>query len=201
MNYKKILINLLLLLILISLIFIGIFVYKKYDEQKKREEADNIELTEIGYGSKVSPIGYTNASGILGAFINAYNESNGEQLVSIMNLVGTYIYSEFGEENFDSKYEEILSKPDEFKDLIIMQYSLQKEEAGIIEGVKSDSVTLSLIENEEINDVSKYLSKMTAKIRTVSEAEGIDKVDELEFILLHRDKAYYIMNYLPVTEK
>ena len=201
MNYKKILINLLLLLILISLIFIGIFVYKKYDEHRKKEEADNIELTEIGYGSKVSPIGFTDASGILNAFISAYNESNGEQLVSIMNLVGTYIYSEFGEENFDSKYEEILSKPDEFEDLIIMQYSLQKEEAGIIEGVKSDSVTLSLIENEEINDVSKYLSKMTAKIRTVSETEGIDKVDELEFILLHRDKAYYIMNYLPVTEK
>ena len=77
-----------------------------------------------------------------------------------------------------------------------MQYSLKKEETGIISGVENNSsVELTLIENSEITDVSKYLSKMTAKIRTVSQVENIDEIDTLEFILLHRDGAYYVMQY------
>ena len=54
---------------------------------------------------------------------------------------------------------------------------------------------MELIENSQIEDVSKYLSKMTAKIRTISETEGIDEVDTLEFLLLHRDGAYHLMKY------
>ena len=77
-----------------------------------------------------------------------------------------------------------------------MQYSLKKEETGIISGVENNSsVELTLIENSEITDVSKYLSKMTAKIRTVSQVENIDEIDTLEFLLLHRDGAYNIIKF------
>lgn len=196
MNVKKFLINLLLILVLVGLVCIGLYFNRKIDAQEKAEAEANIQLTEIGYGSEISSVGYENANAILSNFVGAYNDSNGEKLVSMMNLVGMYIYSEYGEENFDQKYEEILSAPNEYEDLIIMQYSLQQEEANIIAATEETSgVELTLVENTEIEDTSKYLSKMTAKIRTVSESEGVDQVDELEFILLHRDKAYYIINY------
>lgn len=196
MNKKKVLINLLLLLILISLVCFGIFLYKKVKNNQEKNATKNVVLKDIGYDSQVSPVGFANAKGILNNFIEAYNTSDGKKLASIMNLVGTYIYSEYGEAEFDKKYEEILVEPNEYKDLIIMQYSLKKQEEALISALNSYKVQVSLIENSEIEDVTKYLSKMSAKIRTVSEQDGIDQIDELEFLLLHRDGTYYVMDYV-----
>ena len=124
-----------------------------------------------------------------------------------MDLVATYIYSDCeNESEFDTKYVDKLSRNLDTQELILMQYSLKKEETGIISGVENNSsVELTLIENSEITDVSKYLSKMTAKIRTVSQVENIDQVDTLEFLLLHRDGAYNIIKFemidsVPYTE-
>ena len=50
------------------------------------------------------------------------------------------------------------------------------------------------MENSEIQDVTKYLSKMTAKIKIVSEKEGIDEVSDVQFILLHREDTYYVID-------
>lgn len=195
MDKKKIFVNLLLCVILLAIVAGGVIVYRKYEDQRRQEELENIQLIDIGYGSEVSQIGYENASAILNHFINAYNNSDGESLVAIMDLVSTYIYSEYGESEFDNKYVEILSNPSEYEDLIIMQTSLKQEEAALIQGMEENSVQLTLVDNSEIEDVSKYLSKMTAEIRTVSEADGIDEIDKLEFLLLHRDTRYYIINY------
>ena len=81
-----------------------------------------------------------------------------------------------------------------------MQYSLKNQEQALVNSILETNVTLELIENSEIQDVTKYLSKMTAKIRTISPDEGIDQTDTLEFLLLHKDKSYYIMNYYLIDE-
>ena len=177
MDKKKIFVNLLLCVILLAIVAGGVIVYRKYEDQRRQEELENIQLIDIGYGSEVSQIGYENASAILNHFINAYNNSDGESLVAIMDLVSTYIYSEYGESEFDNKYVEILSNPSEYEDLIIMQTSLQQEEAALIQGMEENSVQLTLVDNSKIEDVCKYLSKMTAEIITVFEADGIDEID------------------------
>ena len=120
-----------------------------------------------------------------------------------MDQVGLYIYveeSDGDETKFDDKYEEILSNPSDYDDLIVMQYSLKNQEQALVNSILETNVTLELIENSEIQDVTKYLSKMTAKIRTISPDEGIDQTDTLEFLLLHKDKSYYIMNYYLIDE-
>lgn len=201
MSKKNFLINLLLVVTLIILITIGVFVGKKVKEQKGKDDGD-VKLKEIGYQSSVSPIGFKNAEGILLNFIDAYNNHDGAGVAQLMNLVGTYIYSECeNKDDFDKAYEEKLSVDREIDDVIIMQYSLQKQEKSIIEGVNNTDVKLTLVEHSEIEDKSKYLSKMTAKIRTVSESENIDETDTLEFILLHRDDTYYIMQYSLVASE
>ena len=202
MNRKKALINLLLLIIFIALIVIICIFYKKYDEDRKKEAVNNISLTEIGYGSEINKYGYDSADAILKNFTNGYNEHNGTSIVAMMDLVAKYIYNLAENENvdFDQKYVEILSNPNGYKDLYIMQYSLQQEEKGLVNFLNDTNVELTLIENTQIQDVSKYLSKFTAKIRTVSSVEGVDQEDTLEFLLSHKDKAYYVMDYYPIDK-
>ena len=65
MNKKKALINLLLLIILVALVVLICVFYKKYDEDRKKEAAENVTLTEIGYGSEIEKLGYDNANIIL----------------------------------------------------------------------------------------------------------------------------------------
>ena len=202
MNKKKALINLLLLIILVALVVLICVFYKKYDEDRKKEAAENVTLTEIGYGSEIEKLGYDNASIILKNFISGYNDHSGSKVASMMDLVAKYIYKLAEDENvdFDQKYVEILSNPNGYKDLYVMQFSLQQEEKGLVSFIDNTNVELSLVENTKIMDVSKYLSKFTAKIRTVSSVEGVDQEDTLEFLLSHKDKAYYIIDYYPIDE-
>jgi len=202
MNKKKAIINILLCIILVFLIILVVVLYKKEIKRIAKETAENVTLTEIGYGSEVQQLGYEDASGILSAFINAYNEKNGEGIIQIMDLVSAYIFEQADSniDKFDEKYVEILSNPSEYEDLVIMQYSLKNEETSLIQAINQVNVQLSVEENSEIEDLTKYLSKMTAKIKTVSEEEGINQVDNLEFLLLHKGDAYYILNYYAVDE-
>ena len=163
----------------------------------KNDKVNNeVVLRDIGYQSEVLPVGFNSANAILINFIGAYNEHDGKGVAQLMNLVATYIYSDCeNKDDFDKAYEDKLSIKNEVDDIILMQYTLQNQEKAIIDGVNNTDVKLTLIENSEIEDKSKYLSRMTAKIRTVSETEGVDEVDTLEFILLHRKDAYYIIEY------
>lgn len=203
MGKKNLLINVGLTILLIACVIIGVFLTKQDIKRREKEEKEDIKLTEIGYGSEIGQVGYQNANGILNAFIQSYNEHDGEGVASIMDQVGLYIYVEecdSDQSKFDDKYEEILSKPSDYDDLIVMQYSLQKQEQALVNSISETNVTLEVIENSEIQDVTKYLSKMTAKIRTISPDDGIDQTDTLEFLLLHKDKSYYIMNYYLIDE-
>lgn len=203
MEKKNLLINVGLTILLIACVIIGVVLTKQDIKRREKEGKEDIKLTEIGYGSEIGQVGYQNANGILNAFIQSYNEHDGEGVASIMDQVGLYIYVEECDSNqskFDDKYEEILSKPSDYDDLIVMQYSLQKQEQALVNSISETNVTLEVIENSEIQDVTKYLSKMTAKIRTISPDEGIDQSDTLEFLLLHKDKSYYIMNYYLIDE-
>lgn len=203
MEKKNLLINVGLTILLIACVIIGVFLTKQDIKRREKEAKENITLTDIGYETEIGQVGYDTASGILGAFIQAYNEHDGSGVAAIMDQVGLYIYveeSDGDETKFDDKYEEILSNPSDYDDLIVMQYSLKNQEQALVNSILETNVTLELIENSEIQDVTKYLSKMTAKIRTISPDEGIDQTDTLEFLLLHKDKSYYIMNYYLIDE-
>ena len=203
MGKKKLLINMGLVIILIVCMSASVVLAKKDKQRRDKEAKENITLTDIGYETEIGQVGYDTASGILGAFIQAYNEHDGSGVSAIMDQVGLYIYveeSDGDETKFDDKYEEILSNPSDYDDLIVMQYSLKNQEQALVNSILETNVTLELIENSEIQDVTKYLSKMTAKIRTISPDEGIDQTDTLEFLLLHKDKSYYIMNYYLIDE-
>lgn len=206
MKRRNFLLNLLLIMVLIALA-LGAYYFKiRIGTEETKIESHNVVLKDISYGSEIMQIGSTSASNIISNFIEAYNNKNGELLIQFMDLVATYIYSDCeNDSEFDKKYEEKLSSDIKSDEMILIQYSLQKEEKGIINGMANNNVQLTLVENSEIEDVSKYLSKMTAKIRTVSETEGIDEVDTLEFLLLHRDGVYNIIKYemkdsVPYTE-
>lgn len=203
MEKKKLLINIGLVIILIVCMGASVVLAKKDKQRRDKEAKENITLTDIGYETEIGQVGYDTASGILGAFIQAYNEHDGSGVAAIMDQVGLYIYVEecdSDQSKFDDKYEEILSKPSEYDDLIVMQYSLQKQEQTLVDSISQTNVALELVGGSEIQDVTKYLSKMTAKIRTVSADDGIDEVDTLGFLLLHRDQSYYIMDYYLADE-
>lgn len=196
---RKAIVNLLLLVILIVLLVVGVVLFRRNVEKNENTTENVVELREIGYGSSVSPIGYTTSKGILDTFISCYNEHDGEGVASIMDLVSTYIYSECEQdgEDFDKKYVEYLSVDSDIgeEELIIMQYSLQQEESDMIEAINATDVELTLIDYTEIEDISEYLSKFTATIRTVSVEDGIDEEDTLEFLLVHKSEAYYVIYY------
>lgn len=209
MSRKNFLVNLLMILVFIALALGAYYLKVRIGNEKEKTARVNEQavLKDIYYDSAVTQISYGEAGPIIQDFVGAYNNKNGEMLAQVMDLVATYIYSDCeNESEFDTKYVDKLSRNLDTQELILMQYSLKKEETGIISGVENNSsVELTLIENSEITDVSKYLSKMTAKIRTVSQVENIDEIDTLEFLLLHRDGAYNIIKFemidsVPYTE-
>lgn len=199
--------NIVLMIIFVILSVLVVWLYGKnvkIVKQKKVEaEESNVTLTEISYGSEVTQIGYTDAIGLLNSFISSYNDHDGKGVVSAMDMVAGYIYVEEAERDiskFDDNYVRILSNPEEYDNIILMRYTLPQQEKNIIESIDNTNVKLELVDNTEIEDISKYASKMTANIRTYSETEKIDQVDKLEFLLLHNSNAYYIIDYYVVDE-
>ncbi len=210
MDKRKKIENILLFAILIVLAILVVFLYnknvEKYEQEKTKEkelEEANVTLTEISYGSEITQIGHTEAQSLLNDFIVAYNNHDGKSVISIMDMVAGYIYvEEAGRDisKFDENYVRILSDPEKYDDIILMRYTLPKQEESLIESINNTNVNLELVDNTEIEDISKYSSKVTANIRTYSEAEKIDQVDKLEFFLLHSNNAYYIVDYYVVDE-
>lgn len=194
---KKSFTNILLLIFLIALIVVAYFLYGGYKEKAKQDKIENANLIEIDYGSDVVQIGSTKAGDILDTFIGAFNEHDGATVASIMDLVANYIYKQCEKDgsNFDEKYVEILSNPSGYDNLLEMQYELKAEENATIQAINSFNVQLTLVNHSDIQSTSKYLAKMTAKIRTVVPEEKVDEVDNLEFLLLKKNDAYYIMDY------
>lgn len=202
MEKKKIAINILLCIVLVVLVVLIVFLYDRNKKIWEKKAAENVTLTEISYGSEIVQIGYAEADGLLDAFVNAYNDHNGEAIIQIMDLVSAFIYEEVESDinKFDDKYVEILSNPSEYEDLILMQYSLKNQEKSLIDAISATNVTLSIEDYSEIEDVTKYLSKMTAQIRTISAEEGINQVDTLEFLLINKNNSYNILNYYVIDE-
>ncbi len=192
MEKKKALKNLGLLLILLILIIIIYFILVTQSSPQENV----VNLIDIAYGSIENRVGYRSASAILNNYIEGYNTSDGEKVLGMMDLVALYIYQEVDckDEEFDAKYEEILSNPSEYKDLILLQQTATKYEEDYIKEINNDSPVMTLVENSEIEDVTKYLSKMTAKIKIFSEKENIDEVSDVQFVLLHRNDTYYVMS-------
>lgn len=205
MNKKKIIFNSILLLLLVTLIVLICVLIKKDIKASESKQENEISIRVVNYGSQVSPVGYMSAESIVTNFINAYNEKNGKEVVSLFDLVGTYIYSECEKDidKFDQTYEDILavgSSTYSDEDFMIMQYSLQAEESRMIKAISDVNVELSLVSYSEIEDVTKYISKFTAEIHTYSESEAIDQTDILEFILLKSEGAYYLIDYYTIGE-
>ena len=198
---KKILVNFCLLLVLVGLVILAVVFWKNEEKRNADNQSENeVELTKIEYGSSVSQIGHSNVNDIINSFIDAYNNHSGSDLVSIMDLVATYIYSdcENPKEEFDDKYVECLTSNIDSADrsrLIILQSSVKQQEDSLIDSINKTNVELTLVDNTEIEDLSKYLSTFTANIRTVSADEGIDEVDNIKFTLLHEGSSYYIIDY------
>lgn len=196
MNKKNGLVNLLMLCIFIVLILTAIFFFTKIPDKNKENTNTTVVLKEVTYDSEVTALSFNSEDALINLFIEGYNNSEGAKVAQLMNFPAMYIYS--GCENksdFDKEYEETLGNDIPADELILMQYSLKQQETALISGINGNKVQLTLVENSNFQDTSKYLSKMTAKIRTVSEADGIDEVDTLEFILLKRDGHYSIIEY------
>lgn len=213
-NKRKKVENIFLLIIFLVLAVVVVILYNrnveidkekkaKEAEAKKNEEMENVTLIDIGYGSEIQQIGRMNAKAILDSFIVAYNTKSGEDIVSMSDFPAQYIFSQEVEEDiekFDEKYVEILSNPREYDNFVLMSSVLPKLEESAIEALKGYNVTLELIDYTEIEDVTRYISKLTADVKIYSEEENMDEVCKLEFLLLHRDKSYYIINYYMVGE-
>ena len=219
MKKKRLFIIISILLVVIIVLGVMFFVIRNNNKNVKKENEQQVsnvdnenkvdidaespeepELFEIGYGSEVEKIGYKNAANLLSHFINSYNQKDGDGVVAVMDLVALYIYNRSRDDNisFDDKYVEVLSNPAEYEELMLLEYSMKNEEDALIENISKTDVELTLIDNTEIEMVSKYLAKMTAKIRTVSESEGIDQEDTLEFLLINKFDSYYILNFYPI---
>lgn len=193
---KNNLVNVLLLFVFLALIATIVFFTMRISDTKKADEATKVELKEVLYDSAVTPVSVNSEDMLISTFINGYNNSDGATVAQLMNLPATYIYSECKEESeFDKKYEEKMTGEIPADELILMQYSLKQEETMMINNINELKVQLTLIERSDFKDISKYLAKLTAQIRTVSEEDGIDEIDTLEFTLLKREGHYSIINY------
>lgn len=197
--------NLILLAILVILIVAAIAIVKNSGKNKQENLVEEtIKLRAIGYGSTIQKFGYEDAGVIVNTFINGYNEHSGETVASNMDFVAMYIFSDCKdpEKEFDDKYVEYMRIDSQIsmEEIIILQNTAKQQEDGLVESINGTNVQLEVIEYTEIEDVSKYLAKFKAKIRTVSADEGIDQMDWVEFWLLHDEKAYYIINYYNTGE-
>lgn len=220
---KKILIfNIFLVVILIALIVIGIIRWIQVRPSNVETE-EEVVLKSVGYNSTIEHFGFKDANGITNAFISSFEELNGEKLAGMMNLGGTYIFSYVQDEltkegvakedlkkeaikRFDDKYVEVMKNPKDFSDFILMQYVMAEREEQIINGMPATVPNFEVIGDPKIEDLTKYLSKIDLTINVTSVPEGINELDIVELLLLHRDDTYYLMNYdlissVPENEK
>ena len=208
---RKLIGNIFLLILAVILIVTMVVLLGKY-KQNNQEPEEEVELKEVGYNTSIEHVGYKDAKGVADAFISSFEQLSGEKLASMMNLGGTYIYSYLEDKltkegvskenlqqevinHFDDQYYEVMKSPKDFSDFILMQYSMEEREQQIINGMPATCPNFIVIGEPEIQDMTKYLSKMDLSISVTSEAEGINEFDIVELLLLHRDDTYYLMQY------
>ena len=212
-NKKRLIGNILLLVWVIALIAVAVILVVRFNKSHPEEEkVDSGELKNVGFNNLVDHMGYPDPKNICRDFIKAFNTSDGELLASLMELPSEYIYDYIKYEveqegtaqdvdqetvkRFDDKYEEVMKNPREFKDFVLMQYEMEKKEKEIIDGMPEEAATLTLLNEPEVEEVTKYLSKMIIKVNVKNST--VDEDDTIELRLLHRNEAYFLMNYLLV---
>ena len=212
-NKKRLIGNFLLLVWVIALIAVAVILVVRFNKSHPEEEnVDSGELKNVGFNNLVDHMGYPDPKNICRDFIKAFNTSDGELLASLMELPSEYIYDYIKYEveqegtaqdvdqetvkRFDDKYEEVMKNPREFKDFVLMQYEMEKKEKEIIDGMPKEAATLTLLNEPEVEEVTKYLSKMIIKVNVKNST--VDEDDTIELRLLHRNEAYFLMNYLLV---
>ena len=212
-NKKRLIGNTLLLVWVIALIAVAVILVVRFNKSHPEEEkVDSGELKNVGFNNLVDHMGYPDPKNICRDFIKAFNTSDGELLASLMELPSEYIYDYIKYEveqegtaqdvdqetvkRFDDKYEEVMKNPREFKDFVLMQYEMEKKEKEIIDGMPKEAATLTLLNEPEVEEVTKYLSKMIIKVNVKNST--VDEDDTIELRLLHRNEAYFLMNYLLV---
>ena len=210
-NKKRLIGNTLLLVWVIALIAVAVILVVRFNKSHPEEEkVDSGELKNVGFNNLVDHMGYPDPKNICRDFIKAFNTSDGELLASLMELPSEYIYDYIKYEveqegtaqdvdqetvkRFDDKYEEVMKNPREFKDFVLMQYEMEKKEKEIIDGMPKEAATLTLLNEPEVEEVTKYLSKMIIKVNVKNST--VDEDDTIELRLLHRNEAYFLMNYL-----
>ena len=210
-NKKRLIGNILLLVWVIALIAVAVILVVRFNKSHPEEEkVDSGELKNVGFNNLVDHMGYPDPKNICRDFIKAFNTSDGELLASLMELPSEYIYDYIKYEveqegtaqdvdqetvkRFDDKYEEVMKNPREFKDFVLMQYEMEKKEKEIIDGMPKEAATLTLLNEPEVEEVTKYLSKMIIKVNVKNST--VDEDDTIELRLLHRNEAYFLMNYL-----
>ena len=65
----------------------------------------------------------------------------------------------------------------------------------MIYGMPETAPTYTLLNEAVIEDITTYLSKMDLLIHVESAELGLNEDDTIELMLLHRDQAYYLMDY------
>ena len=210
-NKKRLIGNFLLLVWVIALIAVAVILVVRFNKSHPEEEkVESGELKNVGFNNLVDHMGYPDPKNICRDFIKAFNTSDGELLASLMELPSEYIYDYIKYEveqegtaqdvdqetvkRFDDKYEEVMKNPREFKDFVLMQYEMEKKEKEIIDGMPKEAATLTLLNEPEVEEVTKYLSKMIIKVNVKNST--VDEDDTIELRLLHRNEAYFLMNYL-----
>lgn len=205
--------NILLLVWVIALIAVAVVLVVRFNKSHPEEEkVDPGELKNVGYNNLVDHMGYPDPKNLCRDFIQAFNTSDGELLASLMELPSEYIYDYIKYEveqegtaqdidqetvkRFDDKYEEVMKNPRDFKDFVLMQYEMEKKEKEIINGMPKEATVLTLLNEPEVEEVTKYLSKMIIKVNVKNST--VDEDDTIELRLLHRNETYFLMNYLLV---
>jgi len=199
--------------LVIALIAVAVVLVVRFNKSHPEEEkVDPGELKNVGYNNLVDHMGYPDPKNLCRDFIQAFNTSDGELLASLMELPSEYIYDYIKYEveqegtaqdvdqetvkRFDDKYEEVMKNPRDFKDFVLMQYEMEKKEKEIINGMPKEATVLTLLNEPEVEEVTKYLSKMIIKVNVKNST--VDEDDTIELRLLHRNETYFLMNYLLV---
>lgn len=212
---RKLIGNIFLLILAAILIAVMVVLLTRY-KQNNPEPEEEVELKDVGYNTTIEHVGYKDAKGISDAFISSFEELSGEKLASMMNFGGAYIYSYLADKltkegvsaedleqevinHFDDQYYEVMKSPKDFSEFILMQYSMEEKEQQIINGMPATCPNFIVIGEPEIQDITKYLSKLDLSVSVTSEAEGINEFDIVELLLLHRDDTYYLMDYTTIA--
>lgn len=208
---KSLFVNIVLLIFLVVLIVATVILSTRRKAAIEKYKEENVELRNVGYDSAVSQVGFPTPKGMAEAFVSAFNNNSGEQLAAMMDLPALYVLEDVEEilrdegvtedlenkaiERFDDRYIQIMKAPDQYENFIAMQYSMAEYEKEVINGMPLVVPTYTLLNKPEIQDITRFISKMTLEIKVESEEANINTTDTLELLLFKRDDSYHLLRY------